>query len=86
LEERYGDVFQEKNQLWEKLFAQVSLQSGVKRSEAMEFIMMTLEYFEKQFLMELTDKNTIDDEYAKHFYGKLDRFCDMIRKGIEITT
>jgi TetR/AcrR family transcriptional regulator len=43
LEERYGDVFQEKNQLWEKLFAQVSLQSGVKRSEAMEFIMMTLE-------------------------------------------
>lgn len=83
LEEKYGNVFQEKDQLWEKLFAQVSLQSEVKHSEAMEFFMMTLEYFEKQFLTELTDKNTLDDEYANRLYEKMDRFFHMVRNGIE---
>jgi AcrR family transcriptional regulator len=83
LEDQYGDVFQEKDQLWEQLFSKVSLQSGIRRSEAMEFLMMTLEHFEKQFLTELTDKNAVDDEYAIRLYEKMDRFCHMVRNGVE---
>jgi AcrR family transcriptional regulator len=83
---KYEDVFEEKNHVWEQQFEKVKLQNGIDRHEAMEFIMMTLEQFEKQFLTELTDHGTIDDGYAKNLYDKMDRFCNMIRNGIEITS
>ncbi|GGD89206.1 TetR/AcrR family transcriptional regulator [Paenibacillus nasutitermitis] len=87
LEEEYADVIQNfergiKNQVWEQLFEQVDLQSGIDRSEAMEFIMLTLGHFERQFLNELTDQNNMDDEFARRIYDKMDRFCKMIRSGI----
>ncbi|WP_420852146.1 TetR/AcrR family transcriptional regulator [Paenibacillus hamazuiensis] len=82
IEEKYGNVIADKNQVWEKLFEKVPLREGVECKQAFELVMITLEHFEKKFLTEVSAIESIDDEYVENYFDKMNRFCNMIRYGI----
>lgn len=83
IEAKYGDVITSRNQLWRRLFDKVPLRDGLDRDQAFELIMIALEHFEKKFLLDVSQIEAVDDEYVQHYFDKMNRFCNMIRFGIE---
>ncbi|MFE5323393.1 TetR/AcrR family transcriptional regulator [Paenibacillus sp. NPDC056579] len=83
IEAKYGDVITSRNQLWRTLFDKVPLRDGLDRDQAFELIMIALEHFEKKFLLDVSQIEAVDDEYVQHYFDKMNRFCNMIRFGIE---
>ncbi|MBD8499715.1 TetR/AcrR family transcriptional regulator [Paenibacillus arenosi] len=80
--ERYGKGVAERHQLLEQLFAKVALKEGVNRSYAFELVMITIQHFDKKFLTEVTDIETIDEEYGQRFFKEMNLFHRMLRLGI----
>ncbi|ULL18731.1 TetR/AcrR family transcriptional regulator [Paenibacillus sp. H1-7] len=83
IEAKYGDVITSRNKLWRRLFDKVPLRDGLDRDQAFELIMIALEHFEKKFLLDVSQIEAVDDEYVQHYFDKMNRFCNMIRFGIE---
>lgn len=82
-EERYGALRAARDKWWKQLFESVPLREGVNRGQAFELIEITLDYFEKTYLSELTDEGDLDETYWQHFLDKRNSFLNMIRYGIE---
>jgi len=82
IELKYGHAIAIRYQEWERLFEKVSLREGVQRRQAFELIKITLEHFQKKFIVELKDMNNIDEDRLDVLLDEMKFFCSMIRHGI----
>jgi AcrR family transcriptional regulator len=84
IEEKYGALLAARDKWMKQLFEKVPLREGVDREQAFELIGITMDYFKKKCLLELTDENKLLDEtYWQCFFDKKNSFLNMIRYGIE---
>lgn len=83
IKEKYGTLITNGDKVLKLLFEQVPLREGVDRAQAFKLIIIILEYFENQYLSELTPDNHWDETYLQSFLDERNRFLDMIRYGIE---
>jgi len=82
LEAAFRALIMRQSTVWEQLFEKVPLKEGVDRREAFELVMLTIEYFERQYLSEFMDDANVDEASFQHFFEKRNRFLAMIRSGI----
>ncbi|TVX93466.1 TetR/AcrR family transcriptional regulator [Paenibacillus agilis] len=80
--EKYGKGSAERHQLLEQLFDKVVLKEGVDRNYAFELVLITMGHFEKKFIAEVTDIETMNEDYGQHFFKEMNLFHRMIRLGI----
>ncbi len=80
--EKYGKGTAERHQLLEQLFGKLVLKEEVDRNYAFELVMITIRHFDKKFLTEVTDMETIDEEYGQRFLKEMNLFHRMLRLGI----
>jgi AcrR family transcriptional regulator len=83
IEERYGALMAEREQLWRQRFQKVPLRQGVDRDEAFELIMLTLDYFDEKYISRFLAVEQLDDTDLEQFLAERNRFMEMIRHGIE---
>lgn len=80
IQEKYGALRTARDK---QLFEKVPLREGVEREQAFELIKITMDYFEKKCLSELTDETKLDETYWQCFFDNRNSFLEMIRYGIE---
>ncbi|HYE82062.1 MAG TPA: TetR/AcrR family transcriptional regulator [Clostridia bacterium] len=83
IEEKYGAMIANKDEVWEQLFEKVPLREGVNRAQAYELVMLIMDYFEKKYFSDWMNEYNLDDEYLKRFIKERNSFFAMIRYGIE---
>ncbi len=81
IEEKYGST--DRNKWRNQLFDKVPLREGVDREEALELIQVTMDYFEKVYLSQLTNEGELDEALWQNIFDKRINFLNMIRYGIE---
>ncbi|MFE5321693.1 hypothetical protein ACFQ88_23620 [Paenibacillus sp. NPDC056579] len=54
----------------------------MEREHSFELVMITLEHFEKKFLMEASEIEAIDDADVEDYFDMMNRFCSMLRHRI----
>ncbi|PYI51659.1 TetR family transcriptional regulator [Paenibacillus flagellatus] len=82
IEEKYGQVSTERNEVLEKLFEKEPLRDGVDRKSAFELIMIVSKRFETKFATEVADMSAVSDDYAESLLAEMKRYFDMLRNGI----
>lgn len=82
IEDKYGELITNKNLMWEQLFKKVRLNKGIERNQAYQLVMLTLDYCDNKFLLNLEDDN-LDEVNLQKFIEERNSFLSMIRFGIE---
>ena len=83
IEEKYGELIDDRDKVLEELFKKVPLREGVERKQAFKLIKLTLEYFENKYLSELVEDKDLNETYLENFIKERNGFLDMIRYGIQ---
>jgi TetR/AcrR family transcriptional regulator len=83
IQEKYGMLLADNEKEWELLFEKVPLREGVVREQAFRLVMLTLDYFDNKFLLELDHNDDLEETYLREFLEDRNSFLSMIRFGIE---
>lgn len=83
IQDKYGTLLADNEKEWKRLFAKVSLREGVDREQAFRLVMLTLDYFDKKYLIDLENNDDLEETYLRDFLEERNSFLFMIRFGIE---
>ena len=83
IQAKYGMLLANNEKEWKRLFAKVSLREGVDREQAFRLVMLTLDYFDNKYLLEIENSDDLDETYLRDFLEERNSFLAMIRFGIE---
>lgn len=83
IKEKYGELISNKNLMWEQLFKKVRLKEGIDPNQAYQLVMLTLDYCDNKYILNLDDANNLDEVNLQKFIDERNSFLSMIRYGIE---
>jgi AcrR family transcriptional regulator len=83
IQDKYGMLLAYNEKEWRSLFEKVSLRAGVDREQAFRLVMLTLDYFDNKYLLELENNDDLGETYLRDFLKERSNFLSMIRYGIE---
>lgn len=83
IKEKYGTLLANNEKEWKRLFKKVSLREGVNPEQAFKLVMLTLDYFDNKYLLEIENDDDLDETYLREFLEERNSFLTMIRFGIE---
>lgn len=83
IEDKYGAVPANIDKGWERSFQKVHLRDGVERARAFKLVMLTMDYFDSEYLAKLADNKNLDETRFRNFLDERSSFLNMIRFGIE---
>ncbi|KPU45994.1 HTH-type transcriptional regulator RutR [Oxobacter pfennigii] len=83
IQDKYGVLLANNEKEWKRLFKKVPLRKGVDREQAFRLVMLTLDYFDDKFLLELDNNHDLEEAYLRNFLEERKNFLSMIRFGIE---
>ena len=83
IQAKYGMLLANNEKEWKRLFAKVSLREDVDREQAFRLVMLTLDYFDNKYLLEIENTDDLEETYLRDFLEERNSFLAMIRFGIE---
>lgn len=83
IQAKYGVLLASNEKEWKSLFEKVSLREGVDREQAFKLVMLTLDYFDNKYLLEIENNDDLEETYLRDFLKQRNSFLSMIRFGIE---
>lgn len=83
IQAKYGVLLASNEQEWKHLFAKVPLREAVDREQAFRLVMLTLDYFDNKYLLEIEINDDLEETYLRDFLKERNSFLSMIRFGIE---
>lgn len=83
IQDRYGILLANNEKEWKHLFEKVPLREGVEREQAFRLVMLTLDYFDNKYLMDMENSSELEETYLRDFLEERNSFLSMIRFGIE---
>lgn len=83
IEEKYGELIEQRDEIQEKLFDNVPLKEGIDRRDAYKLVKLVLEHFENKFVSDLEDDSKLNHQILERILKERRRFLDMLRNGIQ---
>jgi len=83
IRDKYGMLLANNEKEWRRLFEKVPLREGVDREQAFRLVMLTLDYFDHKYLLDLDNNDELEETYLRDFLEERNSFLSMIRFGIE---
>lgn len=83
IEEKYGELIGQRDEIQERLFDNVPLRKGIDRKDAYELVKLVLEHFENKFVSELEDDSNLNDQILARILNERRTLIDIIRFGIQ---
>lgn len=83
IQAKYGVLLASNEKEWRRLFEKVPLREEVDREQAFKLVMLTLDYFDNKYLLEIKINDDLEETYLRDFLKERNSFLSMIRFGIE---